>query len=332
MTSPPILLLFQHCYTPANDHYLNKHMNRERFWEGLWNSLLLRIQVPVKGILLEKELAKELGEPILMRLISGRNEDDQVTVTAEALDEGALLSRNHVATDRINTGDQEQHHDPSDNRYDLNLNLPHLKKTDHTGKFIHREWSLLDQLLRPLGFRVLHNKGLRDEDGEEVFNETLAGMAQRKGKGPAPIEELIVFEEIIPNFCRRLGFRAIDHIRRHTSQKARPEHLESLDSMVTEEGNPVELPDHAASDSDHPESWRFEEIYSRCRELLTTTEWNLIFDLYVAQTYTVKDLITDPDKLATLGIKNNRGASTLRSRVEAIINPALEKLAIELSV
>jgi hypothetical protein len=330
--APAILPSFRHCLTRVNVLYLNRQMNGEKFWEELWNSLLLRMQVPVKGILLDPKLAEELGEPILMRLIRGCDGLDEVAVTADALEEGALLSKNHIATDRVKTGDQEQHRDPSDDRYDRNLNLPDLKETDKTGKFTHREWALLDQLLRPLGFRVLHNKGLRDEDGEEVFNETLAIMAHRKQDRPAPIEELIVFEEIIPNFCRRLGFRAIDHIRRHTSQKARPEHLESLDSMVTEEGNPIDIPDHSASDSDHPDSWRFEEIYSRCQELLTATEWNLIFDLYVAQKYTVKDLIADPDKLATLGIANDRAASTLRTRVEAIINPALEKLALELSV
>ena len=334
-TSPillPSLLSFRHCLTPVNVLYLTRQMNGEKFWEELWNSLFLRMRVPVKGVLLEAKLAEELGEPILMRLISGRSGDDGVKVTADALDEGSLVSRNHIASDRANTGDQEQYRDPSDDRYDHNLNLPYLKETDNTGRFIHREWSLLDRLLRPLGFRILRNKGLREEDGEEVFNETLAGMAHRKETRPAPIEELIVFEEMIPNFCRRLGFRAIDHVRKHTSQKARPDHLESLDSMVTEEGSQVELPDHTASDSDQPESWRFEEIYSRCRELLTSMEWNLIFDLYVAQKYTVKDLIADPDKLATLGIKNDRAASTLRTRVEAIINPCLEKLAVELSV
>ena len=328
----PTLLSFRHCHCRTNDLYLSGRMHGENYWEELWNSLLQRLRVPVKGILLEQKLAEELGEPILLRLIQGRSEDDEVTVTTDALDEGALLSKNHVAADRIESGDQEQHRDPSDDRYDRNLNLPDLKKTDNSGTFTHREWALLDQLLRPLGFRILRNKGLLEEDGEEVFNETLAAMAHRKEKRPAPIEELIVFEEMIPNFCRRLGFRAIDLIRRNTSQKARPDHLESLDSMMTEEGTQVELPDHTASDSDSPESWRFEEIYSRCRELLSPKEWNLIFDLYVAQKYTVKDLIADPDKLATLGIKQDRGASTLRTRVEAIINPCLEKLAVELSV
>ena len=330
--APPLLPSFRHCLTRVNVLYLSGRMNGEKFWEELWNSLLLRLRAPVKGILLEPKLAEELGEPILLRLINGRPNDDRVAVTSDALDEGALVSKNHVASDRVSSGDQDQHRDPSDDRYDHNLNLPDLQETDDTGTFTHREWSLLDRLLRPLGFRILRNKGLQEEDGEEVYNETLAGMAHRKEKRPAPIEELIVFEEMIPNFCRRLGFRAIDHIRKHTSQKARPEHLESLDSMVTEEGTQIELPDHTASDSESPESWRFEEIYSRCRELLSPKEWNLIFDLYVAQKYTVKDLIADPEKLSALGIKNDRAASTLRTRVEAIINPCLEKLAVELSV
>jgi len=148
----------------------------------------------------------------------------------------------------------------------------------------------------------------------------------------APIEKLTVFEEIIPNFCRRLGFKAIDLIRQKTAKKARPDHLESIDSMVTEDGTAVELPDASSSDLDRPESWRFEEIYTRCQELLSPLQWELIFDLYVAQNYTVKDLVADSKRLAHFGITADKSASTLRKRVDDIVNPALAQLALELSV
>jgi hypothetical protein len=287
----------------------------------------------VKGVLLSGEVARELGEPILLRLLRGREGDAAPELSADALKEAAGLSKKYVAEDRYRTGDQEEHRDPADDRYEHNLNLPHLQEHDHEGHFAHREWNHLDPLLRPLSFRILQNKGLNSEDGEEVFNETLAAMAHGKGTPKrAPVEELIVFEEMIPHFCRRLGFRAIDHIRRQTSQKARPEHLQSLEGMMSEEGSTIDLADPAADDMDRPDSWRFEEIYSRCRELLSPLEWNLVFDLYVAQNYTVKDLIADPEKLASLGIKNGRSASTLRKRVDDIVNPALEKLAIELAL
>lgn len=143
---------------------------------------------------------------------------------------------------------------------------------------------------------------------------------------------MIVFEEIIPNFCRRIGFRAIDSLRRRTSQKARPEHLHSLEGMASEDGTPVQLADPATVDHDRPDKWRFEEIYHQCREELDAVEWGLVYDLYVAQNYTVKELIADSAKLEFLGIDPNQSPATLRRRVDDIVNPALERLADALSV
>lgn len=304
------------------------------FWESLWNALLERLQVPVAGIRLSRERARQLGEPVLQALVR-RHRDcvDEAEASAEGLSEAAAASKQFVAEERRLSADHERHRDPHDERYEKNLNLPHLQERGPGREFRHPEWGLLDRFLRPFGFQVLRKKGLRDEDGEEVFNETLATLAVVKdGRSRAPIEELLVFEEIIPNFCRRIGFRAIDSIRRKTSQKARPEHLHSLEGMTHEDGAAVQVADSALADPERPDTWRFEDIYRQCREELSTVEWGLLFDLYVAQNYTVKELIADRKKLAFLGIDPAQSNSTKRRRLEEIINPALAKLAEALAV
>lgn len=326
VATPPALC----CHAPV----VIKAGQDEGFWEDLWNAMLERLQRPVTGVLLDRDAAKRIGEPLLLQQIRLRDDDATAAETsASILGEAAETSKSHVAEERKLSRDQERHRDPDDTRYDKNLDLPALQQRKHDGRFDHPEWSRLDRFLRPFGFQLLRRKGLGDEDGEEVFNDTFASLALSKADHkPAPIEELIVFEEIIPNFCRRIGFRAIDSVRKKTSLKARPEHLQSLEAMETEDGGAVQLADPAAKDRDRPDTWRFEEIYQQCREDLSAIEWGLIFDLYVAQHYTVKDLIADREKLALLGIDTNQSPATLRRRVEDIINPALERLADALSV
>ncbi|WP_193213831.1 hypothetical protein [Luteolibacter marinus] len=309
-------------------------VENEVFWEDLWNAMLERLQRPVTGVLLDRDTARRIGEPLLLQQVRMRDESALPAETsASVLGEAAETSKWHVAEERKLSRDQQRHRDPEDARYERNLDLPALQQRKTDGRFAHPEWSQLDRFLRPFGFQILKRKGLPDEDGEEVFNDTVASLALAKTDGKqAPIEELIVFEEIIPNFCRRIGFRAIDALRRKTTQKARPEQLHSLEGMESEEGSAVQLADPAASDRDRPATWRFEEIYQQCREDLSPVEWGLIFDLYVAQKYTVKDLIADPAKLAFLGIDATQSPATLRRRVEDIINPALERLADALAV
>ncbi len=318
----------------ARENEMPPPRNRVQFWEDLWNALLERLQRPLTGVLLSREAARRIGEPVLLRLVRQRDEEDtDASTTSTGLREAALASKSYVADERLLSRDQERHRDPEDRRYEKNLDLPALQQKGKRGSFTHSEWTILDKFLRPFGFQVLRKKGFKDEDGEEVFNDAFASLAiAPRESGPAPIEDLIVFEEIIPNFCRRVGFRAVDSIRRRTAQKARPEHLHSLEGMETEDGSAVQIADRTATDREHPETWRFEDIHRQCREELNEVEWGLIYDLYVAQNYTVKDLVADPAKLRYLGIDSNQSASTLRRRVEEIVNPALARLADALSV
>jgi hypothetical protein len=305
-----------------------------RFWEDLWNAMLERIRVPVTGILLARDLARKVGEPVLARLVQQQGDDPpEAELCAEGMKSAAAESKEYVAGERVLSNDQERHRDPDDRRYEKNLCLPSLQERNREGRFHHAEWTRLDRFLRPFAFQILKNKRMTGEDGEDVFKATFASLAITKEKhSRAPIEDLIVFEEIIPNFCKLVGWRAVDAVRRRRTQKASPETLHSLDALEADERSLVQVADPATADRDRPDTWRFEEIYAQCREDLSAIEWGLLHDLYAAQRYTVKDLLSDHEKLQFLGIDPNQSASTLRRRVEDIINPALEKLADALAV
>lgn len=296
--------------------------------------MLVRLQRPVEGVLVPSARAQTIGEPLLHRLMDLHGSTpDEARFSAEALHMAAEESKESVAEERANSKDQERYRDPADSRYDKNLNLPHLQKGDESGRFNHPEWAALDKFLRPFAAPQFRKKNISPDDADEIYNSTLAYLAHKPETKPrAPIETLRVFEEIIPNFCRLISLRSIDWLRRNFSKKARPESLTSIDALTSEEGTRIELADYHASDPDEPATWRFEEIYRQCRELLTTTEWNLIYKIYIAQTHSVKDLVRDKSEVALLKLDPSQSPSTLRRRVDDILKPALLKLADALAI
>lgn len=300
----------------------------------VWNAMLARLQRPVEGVLLPVQKAQKIGEPLFHRILdlSGPDPDD-AAFSAEALRAAAVESKETVAEERKLRKDQECFRDPEDDRYERNLNLPDLQAGVSGGSLRHAEWAELDQFLRPFAAPQFRKKNISVDDADEIYNSTLAYLAHQGGKlGKAPIEKIKVFEELIPNFCRLISLRSIDWLRRRFAKKAAPESLTSIEALVTETGSQVELRDHTASDPDEPMTWRFEEIYAQCREVLTPVEWSLIFKIYIAQTHSVKDLVQDEREVTALGLEASQSASTLRRRVDDILKPALAKLADALAI
>lgn len=300
----------------------------------VWNAMLARLQRPVEGVLLPFQNAQRIGEPLLHRLMDLSGPDpDQAEFSAEALRAAAEESKDSVAEERKNSGDQERFRDPEDHRYEKNLSLPDLQEKDSSGRFNHSEWAALDTFLRPFSTPQFRKKKIVPDDADEIYNSTLAYLAHKsETKSKAPIEKLKVFEELIPNFCRLISLRSIDWLRRNLSKKARPDSLTSIESLVTESGSQVELMDHHASDPAEPTTWNFEEIYRQCHEVLTSREWTLIYKIYIAQTHNVKDLVQDEAEVTRLGFDFSQSASTLRRRVDDILQPALAKLADALEI
>ncbi|MDB4265493.1 hypothetical protein N9891_01945 [bacterium] len=300
----------------------------------VWNSMLVRLQRPVEGILVPLPVAQKIGEPLLHQLMDSHGDSlEEAQFSAEALRVAAEESKELVAGERSTSHDSERYRDPEDRRYERNLNLTHLQKEDKLGCFNHSEWTALDRFLRPFSASQFRKKNIAPDDADEIYNSTLAYLAHKQEKkSKAPIQHLKVFEEIIPNFCRLISLRSIDWLRRHLSKKARPDSLTSLDAMTSEEGTQVELVDHHASDPDEPATWRFEEIYRQCRELLTPNEWSLIYKIYIAQTHSVKDLVLDQREIVQLGLDPSQSPSTLRRRIDDLLKPALIKLADALAI
>lgn len=85
----------------------------ETVWEDLWNAMLERLQRPVTGVLLNRDAARRIGEPLLLRLVRMHGDEAAGAETgATVLGEAAEASKCHVAEERKLSHDQERHRDP----------------------------------------------------------------------------------------------------------------------------------------------------------------------------------------------------------------------------
>ncbi|MDP0491235.1 MAG: hypothetical protein Q7Q71_09330 [Verrucomicrobiota bacterium JB023] len=305
--------------------------NKLPFFEKLWASCYFRVRCPVEGVRLPDELAEKLARELMERLMSryptlpGRSE-----FSAALLDEAHEASRYHVRVDRRENGDHQLHHDPEDQRYERNLNLDHLQ-TREQGREGEREWNDLAPLLKPFGLAILHRKGVRDQDAEDVFMETFAELPRPKGSdNKAPIETIMVFEEVIPLFTKMLQFRAIDWRRKQSALKNQPNTQHSFDELTDNPDNARQFEDESARSFGDVAHLGFDRIYNLCEEALSPLEWELIFAIYVAQTHTMGELLQEEEILKKLSLKPSDSTSKKRRILNDLLHEALRKLAAAL--
>lgn len=290
----------------------------EKCWEACWH----RARRPVEGVLVPEDEAAKIAEQVLRNICLDYQElPPEAEFTARVIQETAEATRDLVAGIRRKAADPQLHHDPEDRRYSQNLDLDRLQRAHPDRGFSDPEWNRLPEILRPLALATLSRKGIQGADAEDVFSDTLVELIrEREESRHAPILDPTVFEEIIPLHSRIVQYRAIDWFRRKSALKNQPNAGESFDALTSDTDRPMQFED--ASDA----TLSFDKIYAECREALSPLEWQLLYHLYVAQTSTVQDLVTNDAFCAKLGIKAGASASTRRRVISELVEEALEKI------
>ena len=300
------------------------------FFEKLWAACYSRFRRPVEGVLLPAEVTEEQALELWERLMARYPEmPGKPVFSAALLDEAYETARQRVKGDRTSEQDVQLHHDPDDERYESNLNLDLLQKRDTDGSsFTDREWNGLAPLLRLFGFATLGRKGLRDQDAEDVFMETFAELPRLKGSDKrAPIETIVVFEEVIPLFTKMLQFRAIDWRRKQSAFKNQPNTQHSYEDLTEVQENARQFEDKSARAFGDPADLTFDRIYELCEEELSRFEWELVFAVHVGQTHTMGELLEEEEIIAKLGLKASDSTSKKRRTLNEHLHAALRKLA-----
>ncbi|MDG2488998.1 MAG: hypothetical protein P8M65_14910 [Roseibacillus sp.] len=297
------------------------------FFEKLWRATYRRARRPVEGVLVAEEAAASLTTEIFENLLDRyKSCPPDAEFSAEAMEGAYDHSRHNVSSDRTTQENPQLWHDPEDTRYERNLDLQRLRKKNDGG-FSDREWSDLDPVLRPFGFHLLLRKGLGNQDAEDVYLETFAELARERVKdGKAPIESIVVFEEVIPLFSKMVQFRAIDWRRRQSALKNQPNTQSSFEDLTEREDGAMQFEDESADPGRALGALSFEEIYRQCGEILTECQWHLVFTVYVSQSATMGELCEDPEVLGKLGLELSHSISKKRRILNEALEEALAKL------
>lgn len=272
-------------------------------------------------------LSRELWDRLLARYPALPS---QAAFSAALLEEGYESSRHFVRTERTQEKDPQRFHDPADERYERNLDLDALQCRDGVDgeSFPAKEWNHLAPLLQPFGFSTLFRKGIRDQDAEDVFIETFSELPRVKGSDRlAPIETIVLFEEIIPLFTKMLQFRAIDWRRRHSALKNQPNNQESYEDLTEFRENTRQFEDKSARAFGDPADLTFDRIYELCENELSPLEWEIVFAVHVGQTHTMGELVKEEEILQKLSLSAADSVSKKRRVLNEHLHEALGKLA-----
>jgi hypothetical protein len=300
-----------------------------QMFQDVWALAYRRAERPVAGVLLPREVATRVLEDVFLGIFRDFAElPSRTEVSAEALGRARRAALATVAESRRRNGDPDLYRDPAENHYPHNLDLEKLRERSPDGTFQNREWDRLPPLLQPLGLALLGRKGLSNEDAEDVFVETMALLVRgRASDGLAPVEQVTVFEELIPVFCTMLGHRAIDWARAAKAERNRPNMGLSFEAITEDPDRPVQIADPTTVGKDVVGGLNFEEIYFQCRESLTPLEWHLLYEIYVSRSATRSDLIDDPATVEAIGSSMAESPATRRRRLNDHLVQALENLA-----
>jgi len=161
---------------------------------------------------------------------------------------------------------------------------------------------------------------------EDVFIDCLAALATLREKGSAaPIEQLTVFEEVVPLFTTMAHNRGVSWLRKQSAQKNRPNNPaygESLD-------DPDRFLAPASAGAGGDDAWSgltFDRMYAACQDCLIGLEWHILTALFVEGNVTRGDLADDAQVMEMMGVKSSSSLGNRRRHLNKHLESALDKL------
>ena len=300
----------------------------KRFRE-LWRVSYRCAAGPVVGVSLGEKEASEVAEQAVAALMDAHPEKlpEQAKASSEILKDSRKRALAMVAEVRATSEDDEKFRTPGHRPYEKNPNLRRVRQRDGEGAFTDPEWAKLPPIFEPLGFAALHRKGVQGEDAKDLFAEAFAGLAKgRKRDGVAPVEQVTVFEELVPVFSTMLSNRVIDWARKMRSLKNQPNAGTSMEEMEERAGAAGQVADPASVGRGAETEMSFDDIFEECRDLLTDLEWRVVFEIYVSREFTRGQLIEQDEITEAMGLPPGTSEAKRRRHLNSYLESALSKL------
>ena len=231
-----------------------------------------------------------------------------------------------VAEARAESGDPDLYRDPDEPQfYEHNLHLERLQQRTADNRYESPEWGELPPVLKGRALAVLRRCGVPEDACEDVFVDCLAVLATVRVKdGTAPIDQLTIFEEVVPLFTTMVHNRGVSWLRKQSAQKNRPnnpafgESLDDPDRFIA--------PASQAAGGDPFEGLTFERMHASCSDCLSELEWHILTALFVEANVTRGELSDDPEVMRMMGVKASSSLGNRRRHLNKHLESALDKL------
>ena len=292
----------------------SKEQGWRNFLRSCWGTAFLKAQSPVKGVVLPDDKVTSVVTDVFRR--AGRQFDadsNHAEVASFIVATSRAEALATIAEERKLSGDPDRYRNNAGQTYDYGKNpdFDQLKTRDKSGVLNSPELQWLFPALRPIAYNTFRKYGTSERDGDEVFSNCLQKLTMpRKNADTAPIEDLVVFEEVFPFFNKLVQNESVDRIRRVAALKNQANVQESVQALEESETNPRQFADPATQGTDDVPD--FDEIYKLCGDSLDEMEWRLVTALYMDQGTTKNELMKDEELMAELGLSNVSSTSRWR--------------------
>lgn len=287
-----------------------------------------KVRRPLSGLILPDELVVREATGVFEEFLA---EYDELPPRGEIgtfmLGRAQRRALEATAKARDAAGDAQLHRDPDEQYYERNLDLNDLQKRTPDGRFDGSEWGGLPGVLKGRALAVLRRCGVPEDACEDVFIDCLAALATvREKDGIAPIEQLTVFEEVVPLFTTMVHNRGVSWLRKQSAQKNRPNNPAYSESLDDPDKFIAPASAGGVGGGDPWEGVTFDRMYQGCRDCLSGLEWHILTALFVEGNVTRGELAEDPQVMEMMVVKKSSSLGNRRRHLNKHLESALDKL------
>ena len=235
---------------------------------------------------------------------------------------------------RLESGNPALWHDESHRSTTPVIDITELQRTDPTGRLVSPHWNILHEQMKPRLTAFLRKQGVPDADAEDLFSETIAGLARVRDTGTAVIDDLLVYEQV-PALCMNIArHRLCNYFRHRHAAKRDTRQTTSLQETedVEDKTDQLAFTTWAADEANPLSGLTFARLAEECAQGLTPLQQRILTILYIEESATYMQVATSPWFAQAAGIKPGAAGMTCRRALDSLHDSALEHLARRLGI
>ncbi len=227
---------------------------------------------------------------------------------------------------RISSGTPDLWHDPKHTGSTPVVDLPALQQDPDSP-----EWQDLFAQLKPRAMGLLRGEGAGEQDAEDVFAESMAGMVKPRQSGPSAIDDLLVYEQLPPLFLCIVRRRLVNHIRYRQAEKRAVRNTLGMEHDAGDVAAAA-LTVWEAEAADPMGGLTLARLAEECAHLLSPLQQHILTTLYLEETATYMEVAQAPWFANAVDLKPNASDATRRRALDTEHDSALDSLARALGI